>query len=83
MKSVTIYISATCPFCQRAMQLLDSKGVNYQTVSIDGRPDVRQEMTQKAGRHTVPQVWIGDTHVGGCDDLFALESADKLNDLLA
>ena len=83
MKPVTIYISAICPFCQRAMRLLDSKGVNYQTVSVDGRPDVRQEMTQKAGQNTVPQIWIGDTHVGGCDDLFALESADKLNDLLA
>ncbi|MCW7556262.1 glutaredoxin 3 [Endozoicomonas gorgoniicola] len=83
MKPVTIYMSATCPFCQRAMSLLDSKGVNYQAVSVDGRPDVRQKMTQKAGQSSVPQIWIGDTHVGGCDDLFALESADKLNDLLA
>lgn len=83
MKPVTIYISATCPFCHRALRLLDSKGVSYQTISVDGRPDVRQEMTEKAGQRTVPQIWIGDTHVGGCDDLFALESADKLNDLLA
>ena len=82
MKPVNIYISATCPFCHRALRLLDSKGVSYKTISVDGRPDIRQEMTEKAGQRTVPQIWIGDTHVGGCDDLFALESADKLNDLL-
>lgn len=83
MKPVTIYISATCPYCHRALRLLDSKGVSYQTVSVDGKPDVRQEMTGKAGQRTVPQIWIGDTHVGGCDDLYALEAENKLDDLLA
>ncbi|MGI9278451.1 MAG: glutaredoxin 3 [Endozoicomonas sp.] len=82
MASVTIYISAYCPFCHQAIRLLDSKGASYQTISVDGRPDVRQEMTLKAESHTVPQIWVGDTHVGGCDDLYALESAGQLDDLL-
>ena len=82
MKKVIIYISAWCPFCTRALQLLDSKGVNYEAISVDGRPDVRQEMTEKAGQHTVPQIWIGDTHVGGCDDLYALETRGQLDNLL-
>lgn len=82
MAQVTLYISAYCPFCHRAIRLLDSKGVSYQTISVDGKPDVRQEMTLKAGARTVPQIWIGDTHVGGCDDLYALESAGRLDDLL-
>ncbi len=82
MKQVVIYTSAWCPFCIRAMQLLDSKSASYQTISVDGRPEVRQEMTEKAGRHTVPQIWIGDTHVGGCDDLFALDSKGQLDSLL-
>lgn len=82
MKQVTVYISATCPFCHRALSLLDSKGVSYQAVSVDGRPDVRQKMATKAGKRSVPQIWIGDTHLGGCDELHALESANKLNDLL-
>ncbi|KEQ19388.1 glutaredoxin 3 [Endozoicomonas numazuensis] len=82
MAPVTLYISAYCPFCHQALRLLDSKGVSYQTISVDGRSDVRQDMTNKAGSHTVPQIWIGDTHVGGCDDLYALESEGRLNDML-
>ena len=82
MKPVTIYISATCPFCHRALSLLDSKSASYQTVSVDGRPEVRQAMIDKAGQRTVPQIWIGETHVGGCDDLYALEAANKLDNLL-
>lgn len=82
MKPVLIYTSAICPFCLRALALLDSKGVLYQNISVDGRPDIRQDMTQKAGRHTVPQIWIGDTHVGGCDDLVALEDKGLLDELL-
>lgn len=82
MTPVTIYLSAYCPYCHRALRLLDSKGISYQTISVDGRPDVRQDMTRKAGIHTVPQIWVGDTHVGGCDDLYALESAGKLDALL-
>ncbi|MGI9276016.1 MAG: glutaredoxin 3 [Endozoicomonas sp.] len=82
MQPVVIYTSAYCPFCHRALSLLDSKGVDYQNISVDGQPGVRREMTEKAGSHTVPQIWIGATHVGGCDDLMALESAGRLDNLL-
>ena len=83
MQDVIIYSSDYCPFCQRALALLDSKGVNYRKISVDGQPAVRQEMAERAGRTSVPQIWIGDTHVGGCDDLYALEAAGKLDALLA
>ena len=82
MAPVTIYLSAYCPFCHRALALLDSKGAKYEAISVDGKPDVREAMTHKAGSHTVPQIWIGDAHVGGCDDLFAMEAAGKLDQLL-
>jgi glutaredoxin 3 len=83
MQDVIIYSSDYCPFCQRALALLDSKGVSYQTISVDGQLAVRQAMAERAGRTSVPQIWIGDTHVGGCDDLYALEAAGKLDALLA
>ncbi|MRI32565.1 glutaredoxin 3 [Endozoicomonas sp. OPT23] len=83
MAPVTIYLSAYCPFCHRAVALLEQKGASYESISVDGKPDLRQFMTEKAGSHTVPQIWVGDTHVGGCDDLFALERAGKLEPLLA
>ena len=82
MNPVTVYTTRSCPFCIRARQLLDSKGISYQNVSVDGRPDLRQEMTRKAGQHTVPQIWISNNHIGGCDDLFTLERAGKLDGLL-
>ncbi|OED44108.1 glutaredoxin 3 [Endozoicomonas sp. (ex Bugula neritina AB1)] len=82
MKPVTIYTTRWCPYCIRAKQLLDSKGVSYQNISVDGRPELRQEMTDKAGQHTVPQIWIGDQHVGGCDELYTLERANRLDSLL-
>lgn len=82
MKPVIIYTSKTCPFCLQALHLLDSKGVSYQNICVDGRPEIRQEMTEKAGRTSVPQIWIGDHHVGGCDDLHALERDGKLDALL-
>jgi glutaredoxin 3 len=67
-----------------AKRLLDKKGVLYDEISVDGRSEVRAEMTAKAGgRYTVPQIWIGDLHVGGCDDLYALEDAGRLDTLLA
>lgn len=82
MAQVVIYSSDWCPYCIRAKQLLTSKSVSFDEIRVDGKPDVRAEMTRKAGRTSVPQIWIGDTHVGGCDDLFALERADKLDALL-
>ncbi|MBU2708565.1 glutaredoxin 3 [Zooshikella marina] len=83
MSKVVIYSSAYCPFCIRALRLLDAKAVDYQLISVDGQPNVRREMTEKAGRTSVPQIWIGTTHVGGCDDLYALEAKGELDRLLS
>jgi glutaredoxin 3 len=82
MRPVVIYSSDWCPYCIRAKQLITSKGVAFNEIRVDGQPDVRAEMTRKAGRTSVPQIWIGDTHVGGCDDLHALERSGKLDTLL-
>ncbi|WP_375740556.1 glutaredoxin 3 [Pseudomonas boanensis] len=82
MAEIVVYSSAWCPYCIRAKHLLDSKGVKYEEISVDGNPAVRAEMTRKAGRTSVPQIWIGQAHVGGCDDLYALERAGKLDALL-
>lgn len=82
MADVVIYTSAWCPYCIRAKQLLSAKQVAFDEISVDGKPDVRAAMARKAGRSTVPQIWIGQTHVGGCDDLFALERAGRLDGLL-
>ncbi|HSC83825.1 MAG TPA: glutaredoxin 3 [Pseudomonas sp.] len=82
MPEVIIYSSAWCPYCIRAKQLLSSKQVAFTEISVDGQPAARSEMARKAGRTSVPQIWIGATHVGGCDDLFALERAGKLDALL-
>ncbi|MBV4539139.1 MULTISPECIES: glutaredoxin 3 [Pseudomonas] len=83
MKPVIVYSSDYCPYCMRAKYLLESKGVAFEEIKVDGKPQVRAEMSQKAGRTSVPQIWIGSTHVGGCDDLYALERAGKLDSLLA
>ena len=83
MQPVVIYSSDYCPYCMRAKQLLERKGVRFTEINVDGQPQVRAEMARKAGRTSVPQIWIGATHVGGCDDLHALERAGKLDALLA
>lgn len=84
MAAVTLYSSNYCPFCIRAKQLLTSKGVDYEEISVDGQPKVRAEMTRLAGgRTSVPQIWIGATHVGGCDELMTLERSGKLDKMLA
>jgi glutaredoxin 3 len=82
MKPVTIYTTAWCPYCHRAKALLNNKGVAFDEIDVSMDARRRDEMEQKSGRHTVPQIWIGDTHVGGCDDLHALERAGQLNTLL-
>lgn len=82
MPAVVMYATRSCPFCHRAKHLLASKGVPFQEISVDGQPQLRSEMARKAGRTSVPQIWIGDTHVGGCDDLYALERQGKLDALL-
>ncbi|MNM99993.1 Glutaredoxin-3 [compost metagenome] len=66
----------------RAKQLLSHKGVDFTEINVDGQREARAEMARKAGRTSVPQIWIGATHVGGCDDLYALERAGKLDALL-
>lgn len=83
MAAVTLYTTRYCPFCIRAKALLDHKGVAYTDISVDNNPALRQEMMAKSGRHTVPQIWIGERHVGGCDDLMALERRGSLDELLA
>lgn len=82
MSEVIVYSSDYCPYCSRAKQLLQSKRVAFEEIRVDGKPQVRAEMVAKAGRTSVPQIWIGSTHVGGCDDLFALERSGKLDLLL-
>ncbi|OQR37540.1 glutaredoxin 3 [Pseudomonas sp. Bc-h] len=83
MAEVVVYSSDYCPYCSRAKYLLESKSVDFEEIKVDGKPQIRAEMTKKAGRTSVPQIWIGSVHVGGCDDLFALERAGKLDALLS
>ena len=81
---VLMYSTAVCPFCVRAEQLLRARGVgDVEKVRVDLDPDRRVEMMEKTGRRTVPQIYIGATHVGGCDDLIALDHAGKLLPLLS
>jgi glutaredoxin 3 len=78
-----MYCTAACPYCQAADRLLARKGVGeIERVRVDLEPARRVEMMQKSGRRTVPQIWIGSRHVGGCDDLYALEREGKLDPLL-
>ena len=77
-----MYATAACPFCQSAERLLLAKGVTIEKIRVDLHPARRAEMTQKSGRHTVPQIWIGERHVGGCDDLYALDRQGELDTLL-
>jgi glutaredoxin 3 len=81
--AVVLYTTRFCPFCVRAKALLEHKRVSFEEIPVDNDPDKRREMMALAGRHTVPQIWIGETHVGGCDELFMLERAGKLDTLLA
>ncbi|MBC3947587.1 glutaredoxin 3 [Erwinia persicina] len=82
MANVEIYTKATCPFCHRAKALLRQKGVNFKEIPIDGDVSLREEMIKRSGRTTVPQIFIDAQHIGGCDDLFALEGRDGLSPLL-
>ncbi|NRA98776.1 MAG: glutaredoxin 3 [Rhodobacteraceae bacterium] len=84
MTQIEIYTSPTCGFCHAAKRLLNSKGASFSEIDVARQPDQRQAMMQRAnGRHTVPQIFIGGKHVGGCDDLYALERAGKLDAMLA
>jgi len=83
MSTVTIYTKPFCPYCTRALGLLTRKGVQFNEIEAGMDPALRQEMMQKSGRSTYPQIFIGDKHVGGCDDLMALESKGELDKLLS
>lgn len=83
MSQVLMYTTAVCPYCVRAKQLLTARGVtSINEVRVDLDPVRRDEMMQRTQRRTVPQIYIGDTHVGGCDDLYALDAAGQLMPLL-
>ncbi|WP_404360829.1 glutaredoxin 3 [Methylotuvimicrobium sp. KM1] len=82
MPNILIYTSNLCPYCTMAKRLLDKKGAVYNEVNVDSEPGLRQEMMQKTKRRTVPQIYIGDFHVGGFDDLYALEQQSRLDPLL-
>ena len=84
MQHVTMYHKTWCPYCQRAKQLLDSKGVtDIEMIDIEADPAQRDVMIERTGRRTVPQIYVGDTHVGGHDDLLALNQSGQLDGLLA
>jgi glutaredoxin 3 len=83
MAPVEIYTTPLCPYCGWAKELLQKKGVPYKEIDVGGNSALRAEMSVRAGgRTTVPQIFIGETHVGGCDDLYALDEAGKLDPLL-
>lgn len=81
--TITIYTTPTCPFCVRAKALLDQKGASFDEIDVARDPSIREAMMRRAnGRRSVPQIFIGDLHVGGSDDLYDLEHAGKLDSLL-
>jgi glutaredoxin 3 len=80
--AVVMYTTSWCPYCSRARRLLEAKNVTIEEIDIDSAPEKRAEMQNRSGRRTVPQIFIGDHHVGGSDDLLALEEAGQLDGLL-
>ena len=83
VSEVVIYTTRWCPFCIRAKALLDQKGVSYREIPVDGDPATRQRMAERTGQTSVPQIWIGEQHIGGCDQLYGLERSGGLDPLLA
>lgn len=77
-----MYSTVWCPYCVRARRLLDQRGVSYKDIQVEQQPQLRQEMQTLSGRHTVPQIWIGDTHVGGYTDLLELDLDGQLDSML-
>lgn len=82
MVSVVIYTTGYCPYCVKAKLLLNNKNVPFTEYLIDSQPELRDQMIKKSGRHTVPQIFINEQHIGGCDDLYALDAQGKLDPLL-
>ncbi|MDT6939547.1 glutaredoxin 3 [Brucella pseudogrignonensis] len=83
MTDITIYTRPGCPYCTRAVSLLKNKGVEFNEINAGATPELRAEMQERSGRNTFPQIFVGSVHVGGCDDLVALDNAGKLDGLLA
>ena len=83
MKNILIYTTGYCGFCHRAKGLLDRLGLEYEEIAVDGDPEQRKIMMEKSGRRTVPQIFIGGEHLGGCDDLFAAKDSGRLQEMLA
>ncbi len=83
MTNIVLYGTKFCPFCMRAKQLLNSKEITFDEIRVDKDPEQRAIMRERSGRTSVPQIFYGDHHIGGCDDLFALERAGGLDKLLA
>ncbi len=82
MTEILIYTGNFCPYCTMAKRLLEKKGLHYTEINVDASPELRQEMMTKTKRRTVPQIYIGHYHVGGCDELYALEKRNELDALL-
>jgi glutaredoxin 3 len=82
MPEILIYTTNICPYCVMAKRLFDKKGVSYTEINVEARSGLREEMMRKTNRRTVPQIYIGELHVGGFDDLYALEQQKKLDALL-
>lgn len=83
MAKVVMYATSWCPYCERARALLTRKSVSFEEIDIDAAPARREEMMTRSGRRTVPQIFIGEVHVGGCDDMYALDARGGLDPLLA
>lgn len=82
MPNVEVYFTETCPYCVRAKGLLKNKGVSFEGINLTVNPERKDEMIQRSGRKTVPQIFIDDVSMGGCDDIFALDAQGKLDTLL-
>lgn len=79
---VTLYTTRFCPYCVRAKAVLDQKGVAYTEIAVDNNPGLRREMAMRSGATSVPQIWIGEDHIGGCDEMLSLERQGRLNGLI-
>lgn len=82
MQAVKIYTTTVCPYCVQAKRLLQSKGVDYEEINVQDDQEMRMKLVEMSGQRTVPQIWVGETHVGGYQELAALERARTLDDLL-
>ncbi len=81
-QSVQMYVKSWCPYCDRARELLKSKGIAIEEIDVESQPAQRDEMVRRSGRRTVPQIFIGSRHIGGCDDLHELDATGELDPLL-